>query len=107
MLVTGLTLKNGRLVEAKTRSKFNVKHDDPRRIFQGVKYDSAAEARFAAELVVRKQAGEITSIARQCDIELVVKGKLVCKLRLTSMWCIPMAGASTSRSRALRRTSGA
>jgi hypothetical protein len=81
MVITGLTLKNGRLVEAKTRSKFNVKRDDPRRVYDGVKYDSAAEARFAAELDARKAAGEIVALSRQVDIKLSIDGKLICKLR--------------------------
>ncbi len=82
MLITDLTVKNGRLVEKRGRSKFNVGHDDPRRLYNGVKYDSIAEAHFAQQLDIHKAAGEIVAIERQVVRPLVVNCVAVTKMKI-------------------------
>lgn len=46
--------------------------------YGGKKYDSKLEARYAAELDLRKKAGDIKDWERQFKIELRANGKLIC-----------------------------
>lgn len=48
--------------------------------YGGLLFDSAAEAKHAMELDIRKGAGEIKDWFRQCPEPLVVSGILICKL---------------------------
>ncbi len=46
--------------------------------FQGVTYASKMECNYAAELELRRRAGEITEIRRQVRIPLDVNGRHIC-----------------------------
>jgi len=62
------------------RSKYNVRTDaqgKAARTYNGVTYHSVAEAKFAAQLDLRKRVGEIISWERQSRYALVVKGVIV------------------------------
>lgn len=68
-----------------SRSKFGVRTDaigKAARTFGGRVYDSQAEARYAAELDLKKKAGLIREIVPQVNVPLVVNGKKVCVHRI-------------------------
>ena len=73
--ISGLTLKNGSLVEKQTRVRSYESCE-----YNGARYHSRAEAAYAMELDVRKAAGEIRSVRRQVNIDLPVNGVVVCRM---------------------------
>lgn len=50
--------------------------------YQNCLYDSKFEASYAAELDLRKKAGEIVKWEKQKTLELIVNGYLVCTYRI-------------------------
>lgn len=60
----------------RTRAKFGNKATD----YRGVRYHSAREATFAAELDLLVRAGELDYWQRQQKVPLVVRGKLICTI---------------------------
>ena len=55
------------------------KHRNVRTEYNGVVYQSAKEARYAAELDLRVRAHDIHSWYRQVSLPLSINGKLICK----------------------------
>ncbi len=51
-------------------------------MYRGLKFDSAAEAKHAMELDIRKSAGEIEDWMRQIPIHIEVNGVKICKMVL-------------------------
>ncbi len=67
------------------RSKFNVRTDAAgklARTYDGVVYDSAAEARYAAQLDLRLKAGDIDGWERQRTKPLVVSGVKIGSIKI-------------------------
>ena len=65
------------------RSKYGVRQDAAgklARTYGDVLYDSAAEARYAAQLDLRLKAGEITGWGRQHRCPLIVNGVRICTM---------------------------
>jgi Protein of unknown function (DUF1064) len=54
------------------KNKYNAK----KTVFNGIRYDSKFEASVAADLELRKKAGDIIKIERQVPLELRIYGKL-------------------------------
>lgn len=59
------------------RSKYGSK----RTLFDGILFDSKAEAQYYANLKLRERAGEVTDINRQRWYDLMVNGVLVARYR--------------------------
>lgn len=71
-------LTGGRAVYGRQESKYNAS----RTSLDGITYDSAKEASYAAELTLRQKAGDIERWERQVVIALVVNGRKICDYRI-------------------------
>lgn len=65
-----------RFTVGRARSKFNAQKTE----YAGAMYDSAAEARYAAELDLKCRTRQILCWQRQVPIRLEVNGILICKI---------------------------
>lgn len=75
MILDGLTVKHGSLVEKQKRVR-----GYESTTYAGATYHSRAEAQYAMELDARKAAGEIRSIRRQVNLDLKVNGAQICRM---------------------------
>jgi hypothetical protein len=73
------------MLTKKNRSKYGVDNSEVgkiRRTFNGIRFDSRAEAAYAAQLDILKKTGVIEDYERQVPIDLIVNGRLVRKMKL-------------------------
>jgi hypothetical protein len=75
--VQALKSSGGRLVAKGNKYGVAPKAD---RTYNGIVYDSKAEAQFASRLDLWKKVGTVVSWRRQIPLELLVKGVRICKL---------------------------
>lgn len=61
------------------RQRWGNKYGAKSTIHNGVQYHSKREAAYAAELDIRKKAGDIASWERQIPIVLMVNGQKICR----------------------------